>query len=125
MRASSYRLLDAANSNMVGDLIQHNARRLEKKTVQSWRVSGGLSALPHEPAQTTDAPKKPNRSKPQKRNERKLSNEKDEKSMCSVTRSVVRFPACLSVRRRGQQQQQQQQQPRTLAEHCRQYHRFQ
>src|SRR6266403_1291606 len=31
MRASSYRLLDAANSNMVGDLIQHNARRLEKK----------------------------------------------------------------------------------------------
>src|SRR5467141_274770 len=46
-------------------------------------------------------------SKPQKRNERKLSNEKDEKSMCSVTRSVVRFPACLSVRRRGQQQQQQ------------------
>src|SRR5712671_1086478 len=122
MRASSYRLLDAANSNMVGDLIQHNARRLEKKTVQLWRVSGGLSALPHEPAQTTDAPEKPNRSKPQKRNERKLSNEKDEKSMCSVTRSVVRFPACLSVRRRGQQQQQQQ---RALAEHCRQYHRFQ
>src|SRR5467141_4442600 len=38
-------------------------------------------------------------SKPQKRNKRKLSNEKDEKSMCSVTRSVVRFPACLSVRR--------------------------
>src|SRR5438132_2628342 len=48
-------------------------------------------------------------SKPQSKNERKLSNEKDEKSMCSVTRSVVRFPACLSVRRQGQQQQQQQQ----------------
>src|SRR5712671_3433399 len=93
-----------------------------KDFAHSWRVSGGLSALPHEPAQTTDAPEKPNRSKPQKRNERKLSNEKDEKSMCSVTRSVVRFPACLSVRRRGQQQQQQQ---RALAEHCRQYHRFQ
>src|SRR5712671_4136227 len=31
MRASSYRLLDAANSNMVGDFLQHNARRLEKK----------------------------------------------------------------------------------------------
>src|SRR5258707_7865673 len=61
-------------------------------------------------------------SKQEKRNERKLSNEKDEKSMCSVTRSVVRFPACLSVRRRGQQQQQQ---LRTLADHCRQYHRFQ
>src|SRR5258707_14319511 len=56
-------------------------------------------------------------SKPQKRNERKLSNEKDEKSMCSVTRSVVRFPAYLSVRP-GQQQQ------RALADHCRQYHRF-
>src|SRR5258707_10503481 len=77
-----------------------------KDFAQSWWVSGGLSALPHEPAQTTDAPEKPNRSKPQKRNERKLSNEKDEKSMCSVTRSVVRFPACLSVRRRGPQQQQ-------------------
>src|SRR6266403_4231013 len=31
------------------------------------------------------------------------SHEKDEKSMC--TRSVVRFPACLSVRRPGQQTQ--------------------
>jgi hypothetical protein len=43
-----------------------------KDFAQSWWVSGGLSALPDEPAQTTDAPEKPNRSKPQKRNERKL-----------------------------------------------------
>src|SRR5713101_5373706 len=35
------------------------ARQRSKKTVQSWRVSGGLSALTHEPAQTTDAPEKP------------------------------------------------------------------
>jgi hypothetical protein len=104
MEALSSKLLDAAKSNMVGDFLQHGWTH-QKKTAESWRVSGGLSALPHEPAQTTDAPEKPNRSKPQKRNERKLSNEKDEKSMCSVTRSVVRFPACLSVRRRGQQQQ--------------------
>src|SRR6266403_3838215 len=40
MRASSYRLLDAANSNMVGDLIQHNARRLEEKL----RSRGGFQA---------------------------------------------------------------------------------
>src|SRR5260370_34566716 len=66
----------------------------------------------------TNAGKTKTESKPQKRNERKLSNEKDEKSMCSVTRSVVRFPAYLSVRP-GQPQ------PRTLADHCRQYHRFQ
>src|SRR6266853_1564113 len=33
------------------------------------------------------------------------SNEKNEKSMCSVTRSVVRCHACLSVRRRAQQTQ--------------------
>src|SRR6266404_3446642 len=97
MGASSYRLLDAANSNTICGFLQHS-RGHQKKTAHSWRVSGGLSALPHEPAQTTDAPEKPNRSKPQKRNERKLSNEKDEKSMCSVTRSVVRFPAYLSVR---------------------------
>src|SRR6266478_2320974 len=31
-----------------------------KKTAHSWRVSGCLSALPHEPAQTKNAPKKPN-----------------------------------------------------------------
>src|SRR6266853_4115655 len=104
MEASSYRLLDAAILTRSTDFYS-TAGGHQKKTAHSWRVSGGLSALPHEPAQTTDAPEKPNRSKPQKRNERKLSNEKDEKSMCSVTRSVVRFPACLSVRRRGQQQQ--------------------
>src|SRR5882762_11963308 len=102
MEASSYRLLDAAILTRSTDFYS-TAGGHQKKTAHSWRVSGGLSALPHEPAQTTDAPEKPNRSKPQKRNERKLSNEKDEKSMC--TRSVVRFPACLSVRRQGQQTQ--------------------
>src|SRR5260370_35980190 len=50
----------------------------------------------------TNAGKTKTESKPQKRNERKLSNEKDEKSMCSVMCSVVRFAAYLSVRRRGQ-----------------------
>src|SRR6266403_3611605 len=97
MEASSYRLLDAAILTRSTDFYS-TAGSHQKRTAHSWRVSGGLSALPHEPAQTTDAPEKPNRSKPQKRNERKLSNEKDEKSMCSVTRSVVRFPAYLSVR---------------------------
>jgi hypothetical protein len=30
--------------------LQHNWEAITKKPVQSWRVSGGLSALPHEPA---------------------------------------------------------------------------
>jgi hypothetical protein len=38
-----------------------------KKTAQSWRVSDGLSALPNDPAQTTDAPEKPTETKPQTR----------------------------------------------------------
>jgi hypothetical protein len=58
MGASSYRLLDAANSNTIEGFLQHRRRR-SKKTAQSWRVSGGLSALPHEPAQTTNTPQKP------------------------------------------------------------------
>src|SRR5882724_3754379 len=56
MRASSYRLLDAANSNTVEGFLQHGRRR-SKKIAQSWRVSGGLSALAHEPAETTKAGK--------------------------------------------------------------------
>src|SRR5438874_9806986 len=51
-KASSYRLLDAANSNTIEGFLQHGRRR-SKKTAQSWRVSGGLSTLAHEPAQTT------------------------------------------------------------------------
>src|SRR5882724_3592925 len=92
----------------------------EKKSVRSRQNSRSTSVTTKSVPELTGSIKM---------KERK-SNEKDEKSMCSVTRSVVRFPACLSVRRRGQQQQrqqqqqQQQQQPRALAEHCRQYHRF-
>src|SRR6266496_1353513 len=63
MGASSYRLLDAAHSNTIEDFLQHSRRR-SKKTAQSWRVSGGLSALPHEPAQTTEAGKTKTESKP-------------------------------------------------------------
>src|SRR6266536_5455813 len=66
MGASSYRLLDAAHSNTIEDFLQHSRRR-SKKTAQSWRVSGGLSALPHEPAQTTEAGKTKTESKPQTR----------------------------------------------------------
>jgi hypothetical protein len=36
----------------------------QKKTAQSWRVSGGLSALTHEPAQTTKAGKTKTKTKP-------------------------------------------------------------
>src|SRR6266536_6495341 len=56
MEASSYRLLDAANSNTIDGFLQHG-RRPSKKLARSWRVSGGLSALPHEQAQTTEAGK--------------------------------------------------------------------
>src|SRR6266516_5922798 len=66
MGASSYSLLDAANSNTIRGFLQHGRRR-SKKTTQSWRVSGGLSALAHEPAQTTEAGKTKTESKPQTR----------------------------------------------------------
>src|SRR5258707_11325978 len=117
MGASSYRLLDAANSNMVGDLIQHNARRLEEKLRNRGGFQAAFPLYQMNRRKQKTRQKNQTESKTQKRNERKLSNEKDEKSMCSVTRSVVRFPAYLSVRP-GQQQQ------RALADHCRQYHRF-
>src|SRR6266478_7113486 len=50
MEALSKKLLDAAKSNMVGDFLQHGWTH-QKKTAESWRVSGALSAYPHEPAQ--------------------------------------------------------------------------
>jgi len=53
------RLLDAANSNTIERFLQYGQRAI-KKNGQSWRVSGGLSALSHEPAETTKAGK-PNR----------------------------------------------------------------
>jgi hypothetical protein len=49
------RLFDAANCNTVEGFLQHGAGRRIEKTAQSWRVSGGLPAFAHEPAQTTDA----------------------------------------------------------------------
>ncbi len=56
------RLLDAANSNTAGGFFTTRPEAI-KKIAQSWRVSGALSALTHEPAQTTKAGKtkqKPN-----------------------------------------------------------------
>src|SRR6266446_3069657 len=106
MRASSYGLLDAANSTTVQRFFTARPEADQKKL----RSRGGFQAafplyqMNRRKQQTPEKTK--TESKPQKRNERKLSNEKDEKSMCSITRSVVRFPAYLSVRRRG---------PRTLA----------
>jgi len=50
-------MLDAANFTTVGGFLQPDG--FFKYLAQSWWVSGGLSALPHEPAQTTDAPEKP------------------------------------------------------------------
>ena len=49
--------------------LDSTARGHQKKTAHSWRVSGGLSALAHEPAQTTNAGKTKTESKPQKRKE--------------------------------------------------------
>src|SRR6267142_908059 len=117
MGASSYRLLDAANSNTIYGFLQHSRSPIKKncRIVAGFRRPFPLYQMNRRKQKTRQ--KNQTESKTQKRNERKLSNEKDEKSMCSVTRSVVRFPAYLSVRRRGQ--------PRTLADHCRQYHRFQ
>src|SRR6266567_1975629 len=71
MGASSYRLLDAANSNTIEGFLQHGRRR-SKKTAQSWRVSGGLSALAHEPAQQQIRRK--NQSRKQTQNKKNLCN---------------------------------------------------
>jgi hypothetical protein len=62
MRASSYRLFDPANPDTALGFFTARPEAIEK-TTQSWRVSGGLFALTHEPAQTTKAGKtkqKPN-----------------------------------------------------------------
>jgi hypothetical protein len=59
-------LLDAANSNTDRWIFTARPGADQKKTAQSWRVSGGLSALAHEPAQqqTPEKPKqKPNLNK--------------------------------------------------------------
>jgi hypothetical protein len=50
MGASSYGLLDAANSNTIEGFLQHDRMPI-KKTAQPWRVSVALSAYTHEPAQ--------------------------------------------------------------------------
>jgi hypothetical protein len=84
MEALSYRLLDAAKSTTIGEFLQHSRRR-SKKTAQSWRVSGGLSALPDEPAQTKNAAKKPNRKVNLKKqnNENNGNKTNENKNSCS------------------------------------------
>ena len=51
-------LLDAANSNTAKGFFTARPEAI-KKTAQSWRVSGGLPAFAHEPAQTINTPEKP------------------------------------------------------------------
>ena len=48
-------VLDAANCITIERFLQHDRRR-SKKAAQSWRVSAGLSAYAHEPAQITSPP---------------------------------------------------------------------
>src|SRR6266436_1713259 len=105
MGASSYKLLDAANSNTIYGFLQHSPEADQKKLRNRGGFQAAFPLYQMNRRKQKTRQKNQTESKPKKRNERKLSNEKDEKSMCSVTRSVVRFPACLSVRRRGQQQQ--------------------
>jgi hypothetical protein len=63
MGASSYRLLDAANFTTVDGFLQPDG--FFKYLAQSWWVLDGLSALPHEPAQTAKAGKNQTETKPQ------------------------------------------------------------
>jgi hypothetical protein len=59
-------MLAAANCITIEGFLQHS-RRQSKKPRRSWRVSGGLSAYAHEPAQTTNPPEKPKtKTKPRK-----------------------------------------------------------
>jgi hypothetical protein len=51
--------LAAANCITIEGFLQHN-RRQSKKTAQSWRLSAGLPAYAHEPAQTTTRRKNQN-----------------------------------------------------------------
>jgi hypothetical protein len=50
-RASSYGLLDAANSNTAKGFFTARPEAIKKKSAQPWRVSIALSAYAHEPAQ--------------------------------------------------------------------------
>jgi hypothetical protein len=47
------KVLAAANCITIQGFLQHG-RRQSKKTAQSWRLSAGLFAYAHEPAQTTN-----------------------------------------------------------------------
>jgi hypothetical protein len=65
MGASSYRLLDAADFTTVEGFLQPDG--FFKYFAQWWWVLGGISALPHEPAQTTKAGKTQTETKPKTR----------------------------------------------------------
>src|SRR5438046_7120588 len=65
--ASSYRRLEAANSNTFEGFLQHGRRRL-KKTPQSWRVPVGISALTDRTRFEKRAPEKPKRKQNLNRN---------------------------------------------------------
>src|SRR5260370_11904676 len=71
----------------IDGFLQHS-RRPSKKTAHSWRVSGGLSALPDEPAQTTNAGKTKTESKPQKKMKGSYQMKKMKK-VCAVLCAVL------------------------------------
>jgi hypothetical protein len=64
MGASSYRLLDGANSNTTGGFLQRRPEANKKNAQEQW-VLGGLSALAHEPVQTKSAGKLKQKPTPQ------------------------------------------------------------
>jgi hypothetical protein len=67
-------MLDAANFTTVGGFLQPDG--FFKHLAQSWWVSGGLSALPHEPAPQQRAGKNQNRKQTlNKKNLCKLNNQ--------------------------------------------------
>src|SRR5260370_39764792 len=102
MEASSYRVPDAANSNTGQRFFTARPEADQKKLRSRGGIQAAFPLYQMNRRKQKTRQKNQTESKPQKRNERKLSNEKDEKSMCSVMCSVVRFAAYLSVRRRGQ-----------------------
>src|SRR6267378_8050141 len=73
---------------MVGDFLQHGWTH-QKKTAESWRVSGGLSALPDEPAQTKNAPKKPKQKINLKKEMKGSYQMKKMKKACAVLLAVL------------------------------------
>jgi hypothetical protein len=74
MGASSWRLLDGAKSNTIDGFLQR-CRNRSKKAAQSWRVSTGLSALAHEPAEQKHTPEKNQKKNLRKKNQCKPNNQ--------------------------------------------------